>query len=75
MGQDSNLVVRRIIDDTIGIVSHDPTVAHLLRRLAGLGFAFPTATRRASGSHVEQLVIDRDTGVTEAEIRGPAIGV
>ena len=27
--QDSNLVVRRIINDTIGIVSDDPTLAHL----------------------------------------------
>jgi len=36
VGHDSNLVVRRIIKDTIGIVSHDRTLAHLWRRLAAL---------------------------------------
>jgi len=42
MGQDSNLVVRRIINDMIGIVSHDPALAHLWRRLALLPVTTPT---------------------------------
>src|SRR5208337_72022 len=35
-------------NDTNGIVSHDPTLAHLWRRLAALAFAFFTATQRRS---------------------------
>src|SRR5208282_1414684 len=48
VGQDSNLVVRRIINDTIGIVSHDPTLAHLWRRLAALAVTTPTRPHLAS---------------------------
>jgi hypothetical protein len=48
VGQDSNLVVHRIINDTIGIVSHDPTLAHLWRRLAALAFTTPTRPHLAS---------------------------
>src|SRR5208283_3550880 len=42
VGQASNLVINRIINDTMGIVSHDPTLAHLWRRLAALAFTTPT---------------------------------
>ena len=40
--QDSDLVIRRIINDTIGIVSHDRTGACLCRRLAALPFIAAT---------------------------------
>src|SRR5271157_2107275 len=42
VGQDSDLVGRRIINDTIGIVSHDRTGASLCRRLAALPFSAAT---------------------------------
>jgi len=42
VGQDSNLVVRRIINATIGIVSHDRTAAFLCHRLAALPFLAAT---------------------------------
>jgi len=42
VGQDSNLVVGRIINDTIGIVSHDRTGASLCHRLAALPFIAAT---------------------------------
>src|SRR5208337_1588138 len=35
-------------NDTIGIVSHDPTLAHLWRRLAALAFTTPTRPHLAS---------------------------
>ena len=46
VGQDSILVVLRIINDTIGIVSHDPTLAQLWRRLAALAFHAATRVHR-----------------------------
>ncbi len=48
VGQDSNLIVRRIINDTIGIVSHDPALAHLWPRLAALAVTTPTRPHLAS---------------------------
>jgi len=42
VGQDSILVVRRIINDTIGIVSHDRTGASLCHQLAALPFIAAT---------------------------------
>jgi len=42
------MIVHRIINDTIGIVSHDPTLAHLWRRLAALAFTTPTRPHLAS---------------------------
>ena len=46
--QVSNRVVRRIINDTIGIKSHDRTLAHLWRRLAALPVTTPTRLHLAS---------------------------
>jgi hypothetical protein len=54
--QDSILVVRRIINDTIGIVSHDRTGASLCHRLAVLPFIAPTRRLVASSSWNEWLV-------------------
>src|SRR5271157_4132941 len=47
--QDSNLVVHRIINDTIGIASHDRTLAPLRRHLAALPVTTSTRPHLASG--------------------------
>ncbi|MGA2703258.1 MAG: hypothetical protein ABSH35_19460, partial [Isosphaeraceae bacterium] len=47
VGQDSILVVRRIINDTIGIVSHERTGASLCHRLAALPFIAATCLHLA----------------------------
>src|SRR5208282_279368 len=48
VGQGFHLVVRRIINDTIGIVSHDRSLAHPLGRLATLAVTTPTRPHLAS---------------------------
>src|SRR5208282_1110575 len=47
VGQDSIVVVRRIINDTIGIVSHERTGASLCHRLAALPFIAATCLHLA----------------------------
>src|SRR5208283_5051181 len=57
VGQDSNLVIRRILGDSLRIVSYNPTLAHLRRRLAVLPVTTPTRPHLASGSRHPAAVI------------------